>query len=543
MNIKEATSEYPELDIYELSRHVSSFLKPYPFVQSASLYHGKEKPYHIVFETVIPEGYVEIEGPTTPKSNAERLSEFFKIDEKEAPVVLGKTMVELYAEFREKIDFPPVFCLQLNDVYRRDKARPKPLGPTPYDDRPTVEWGWGENKYDLVCGDPVCLYPLNAVKAASPPKPDIPTLPPQIGVDTPALLPPNCPDLFPELCFSTLKSYADEWAKKWPVIRKIELFRYSSFAPVQIRSVPVKYALVFDIAGEEDELTAFENATKYNHTTRDEYRDGILYEDFMAPGFENVYRQEVTKDYQKEWCIVPKRDGQEPNHFENNASWLLFELGAECLIGEQTPSEKHDIPAPIPEEKPANFFYENGEYWNIRYNGKEVPAVKNLNGILYIANILKKHGTSTSCQELYKVSGKIPDNIASVIEAIGEGLNIGNSRQTAIDAKGRDSILKKWHELKKENERLGHTPEDELIRDENNKQIEKLIAVLKDKPFADPNDKKAQANITKSLNRAYNAIGKAGLKDLAKHLRERIKSDGNYGYYYTGDTKWDIKIK
>ncbi|MEI6154753.1 MAG: hypothetical protein WCQ90_11765, partial [Deltaproteobacteria bacterium] len=306
----------------------------------------------------------------------------------------------------------------------------------------------------------------------------------------------------------------------------------------------VKYDLIFNITGEDDDLAAFEKATNCNRTIRDEYRDGILYEDFMAPVFENVYRQGVTKDYQKEWCLIPKRSGQKPDYLEHGESWRLFEVGAECLIGEQTPSEKHDIPTPIPEEKPANFFYKNGGYWNIRYNGKDAPPVSHLNGIGYIAFLLERPRTSIKCRKLNEaLSYTIPENIKSDSEAINEGLSIGNSKQTVVDAKGRDSIQKKCYDLQKDNERLGHTIEDELIRIENNKVMKKLIAELKNRPFADPNDKKAQASITKSLDRAYNAIGKAGLKDLAKHLRERIENDGNYGYYYTGDIVWDIKIK
>lgn len=153
--------------------------------------------------------------------------------------------------------------------------------------------------------EPVCLYVHRAVK--------------------------NDPDLFSELCFATLKSYADEWAKRWPVIKTIKLFRDRSLAPQnpQIGNVPVKYALVFEIAGKKSDLVAFEDATNCNHTIRDENGNGVLYGEFMTPVFTNVYRWGATKNYQEEWEFFPKRPFQKPCHFESNPSWLLYNPGVE----------------------------------------------------------------------------------------------------------------------------------------------------------------------------------------------------------------------
>jgi hypothetical protein len=66
---------------------------------------------------------------------------------------------------------------------------------------------------------------------------------------------------------------------------------------------------------------------------------------------------------------------------------------------------------------------------------------------------------------------------------------------------------------------------------------------MKERIFVDPNDKKAQVNIKKRLDKAYEAISKANMKDMAKYLQNHIKTDDAYGLRYTGDIAWNIIIK
>lgn len=168
MDIPEAaTAEYLDLDLRELVRQIKAFLKPYSFVRSARLYHGANKAkYHIVFQaSTVPEEWDKIqEAPPDQRSNAEKLKDFFKI---EKPVELPtepKTPAELYADFCHNIQWPVLFSLDLDKVYRRGVG-PKPLGPAPYDDRPLDEWDWSINDiksvdlHDLVqSGIPVVLF-------------------------------------------------------------------------------------------------------------------------------------------------------------------------------------------------------------------------------------------------------------------------------------------------------------------------------------------------------------------------------------------------
>jgi regulatory protein YycI of two-component signal transduction system YycFG len=66
---------------------------------------------------------------------------------------------------------------------------------------------------------------------------------------------------------------------------------------------------------------------------------------------------------------------------------------------------------------------------------------------------------------------------------------------------------------------------------------------LKKRNFADPNDKKAQVNIRKRLDTAYEAIRKENMNDLAEYLQSSIVTDDAYGLRYTGPIIWEITIK
>ena len=43
----------------------------------------------------------------------------------------------------------------------------------------------------------------------------------------------------------------------------------------------------------------------------------------------------------------------------------------------------------------------------------------------------------------------------------------------------------------------------------------------------------------KQIDRTCETIAKAGLKELAEHLKIHILPDGGYGYMYTGDP-WNV---
>jgi len=114
---------------------------------------------------------------------------------------------------------------------------------------------------------------------------------------------------------------------------------------------------------------------------------------------------------------------------------------------EQLPaSEPEQVSTHTPEKAtPANFFTrENGDYWHIGFEG-QTARIKHIGGLLYIGYLLEKQGTSISCRELYQAaSGKIPGSLVSEGAAIGEGLNIGSSKQAISSPEVKAEYMRRY---------------------------------------------------------------------------------------------------
>lgn len=199
--------------------------------------------------------------------------------------------------------------------------------------------------------------------------------------------------------------------------------------------------------------------------------------------------------------------------------------------------------------KPANFFTKTGAYWEVSYKG-EKKMIQDLDGIHYIAILLERPGTPVSCIDLYQdVSGKAPAKIMTKGVSIGERLHTDHKKQAVNTPKAKAEYYRKYTKLEDDLLKINdlpddeRTPEDEIVKKEIEDEMAAIKSYLKEKTFVDPNDKKAQVNITKRLQSAYKAIGKAGMKELAKHLQDHIKPDGAFGLCYIGSITWEITIK
>jgi len=188
----------------------------------------------------------------------------------------------------------------------------------------------------------------------------------------------------------------------------------------------------------------------------------------------------------------------------------------------------------------VNFFKKNpGEYWHVRFDedGKDV-MIKHLDGLLYISFLLEKPGSAISCQELYRAaSGKEAANVMSEDVAISEGLNIGSGRQPVNDNKALAAIRREYANLQVELECTGMEEREKI-----EEKVEKIKPYLTTRDISDPNDKKAQVNVKKRLDTAYNAISKTGMTNLTRHLQDFIKPDGAFGLIYTGSLTWTINL-
>jgi hypothetical protein len=205
-----------------------------------------------------------------------------------------------------------------------------------------------------------------------------------------------------------------------------------------------------------------------------------------------------------------------------------------------SPEEQTEKPVEtVSEAKPSdtNFFIRGDDkHWRVGFGGKKC-TLDHLDGISYIAALLERPQTHASDRELYQVmAGTLPDNAISEDAAIDQGLNIEINKQEINDPKAKKNYLKRYNELQSDLENA----ESDLEKEEIEKELNEIIQCINEKNFVDPNVKKAQVNITKRLNAAYGSIRDAGMKELAKHLQDNIKTDGAYGRVYVGPVNWKI---
>lgn len=196
-------------------------------------------------------------------------------------------------------------------------------------------------------------------------------------------------------------------------------------------------------------------------------------------------------------------------------------------------------PAPM-KTSAVNFFTMRGAFWEVGYKGK-TGSINALNGIRYIITLLKASGKSISCKELYQTApGNVPNITISEDTAIAQGLHLGSRRQFIGTAKERKICSDEYEKLKNQLSTASMETQEEI-----REQMAKLEPYLnlKERTFADPDEKKAQANINKRLKTVYEAINNAGMKEMAKHLQDNIKTDDAYGLRYTGNIDWEITIK
>jgi hypothetical protein len=248
-----------------------------------------------------------------------------------------------------------------------------------------------------------------------------------------------------------------------------------------------------------------------------------------------IFRQSDVLKYQKRY--MDSLAGQE-------RGMVNLAIAGVVSTGEETewrPAAGTSISNPTRQEVQSyNFLTRNGDIWHIGFGHLDV-RIKHLNGLLFIAFLLGKPGGAISCRELFTMagSGNEPDNIMSESAAIGEGLNIGSSKQEVGNAKNRKIC---WEEYQRLQEKLPNAGIEEQA--DIQEKMDKLMQFLnqKERIFTDPNDKKAQANAKKRLAAVYAAMKKAGMEQMSKHLQNHIKPDGAFGLRYTGSLVWKTTI-
>ena len=540
---------YQELDIGVLRDVVAIFLRPYPFIHTAYLYPGKESRYAIVFE--VPAG--------------------------------GETH-HAYNDFRRAMGTLPRYSVDLKRVYRTRTSG--------VDDRPDNEW----RLYDIPDIRDIEFEPLG----------DFVNIYDRVHVYGPGLI-DNSPHIFPGLRFHVLQSFALQWVDLWPVIQRIRLFHYSpshQWYPA-LRNSTIRYALVFDLVDEDyalktfwhtngtrsepdlqtfwhvtnqrldvrEDLNNFSAATNY-YQVPDGFFEGIFYEQFMPGAFKDVYEQRPPDDYQKEWILVPLRQGEEPVCVDNKVAWLLFDryadpssvspvtdVSQEELIKQLKKDMESTVKQAIKESLPsftqdtefslipqnlisngdimsdllesddlplinANYVFKRyGDMWLIKF-GEENTTIKYKNGLHYIAYLLSSPGKTFDTDELYALVNQVPHVAEDTHIDKVDSRALREFRDQASDILGRKEIaieMDNENEIDKLSEQLDDFRKT-LLKEYSIRLWVTDDGTIQLKPYARISNKKVQDSVTKAITRAYDALGKNKMNQLVLFLRQTIQT-------------------
>lgn len=219
---------------------------------------------------------------------------------------------------------------------------------------------------------------------------------------------------------------------------------------------------------------------------------------------------------------------------------LLQNAFFEIELGIEKDSKKEE-PLPQKKETSSNFFTRQGDIWHIGFEGKDT-RVKHRSGLQYIALLLERPRDSISCVTLVQAANQAEDPTMTNDRAAEEELNTSTKSRILFkkDEKGaKNAIWRKYFELQGDLEKAESPLEREQIEKERKGLLESLTSENK---LADHNRTTSQSNVKKSLDRAYQALKNVGMSEMAKHLKDHIKSNGAYGLTYKDDSTWEITL-
>lgn len=313
---------------------------------------------------------------------------------------------------------------------------------------------------------------------------------------------------------------ADELLEKWDMqpFELVELIRDGSLQPYAkdaVKELKIKHELTPDelrlLISKIDNpehipdniLERIDSNIQREHFDNDAFENGSELHEFLS---KVIFKAEDVNDYEMQHGI-----------------------------GKITP-DTETAPAPQAE----NYFKRNGKHWAIKFKNEFAAHVDHLDGFLFILHLLNNPGNAISDQKLY-ILAKGPllnevKNTMTVSEAIANGLNFDTPSQEINDRQAQNEYINQYQQLQRDLENAESNLEKKEIEDE----IENLLPYLKRRNIPNPGDKKAQANMTRLLKRAYERISKENMPELAKHLEDSIKT-GDYGRRYIGSVVWEIK--
>lgn len=200
------------------------------------------------------------------------------------------------------------------------------------------------------------------------------------------------------------------------------------------------------------------------------------------------------------------------------------------------------IVAPVKEE-PENYFrLIDADHWAIKFGDEFIQHIDHVDGFFYIARLLNNPREPILDVDLQSCNTTGYKQNA----ALNEGLSIDvPPKQEINDRQAQNEYMLKYNQLQSDLDNA----ESDLERAEIEKEMSDLLKYFPIKQkgqfvepvklsFSLPENKAAQANLTKRLKLAYNKIAKVA-PVLAEHLSKNIKTD-KFKRIYIGDVKWDV---
>jgi hypothetical protein len=198
--------------------------------------------------------------------------------------------------------------------------------------------------------------------------------------------------------------------------------------------------------------------------------------------------------------------------------------------------------------KQSKFIFErNGpDYWDIRYEGKDLKPIRHLQGMTYIQALLKNKGIPISCKELHELEhGVNPDSIKRQSESPAEleaQHGSGSETQWRLDKRAIKEIemTRDAHHLKLQDPNLSDWQKKHLESEYEpiNEELTRAKIKKSCKTFELKQRCCSRQAIAKAIDLAIKVIG-ARSKELARHLKGNLPKGKEPRY--TGGITWDCR--
>jgi hypothetical protein len=188
-----------------------------------------------------------------------------------------------------------------------------------------------------------------------------------------------------------------------------------------------------------------------------------------------------------------------------------------------------------------------GDFWQIVFEGRELPPVRHVAGMTYLHAVLARPGHTFAALDLYKIENPPPpDNVApSKDNALDwedrEQYGIGGSQHTVMDATMRQDIAERIDELMEMIEDPALDLEeknecrDELRTLDKARTAGHVAAATGGVTFEDRDTKRQRQTVAKAIGKALDVlVDQSG--SLVKHLA-LIRKGRNL--VYTGGLNWE----